>query len=279
MRRVKRAQPELGLLSPPGRPSLPIIHVPRRLPVVLVHGLMGFDALRLPGTQIDYFRGVPDRLRRLGVDVRVAQVPAARGVGARARALAAQLGQSGPVVVIAHSMGGVDARYAIARLGVASRVAELITVATPHLGTPIAELGSALLGGSRGVLERFGIERAAFRDLTPARMRELNAMVGDAPGVRYSSIVARVPRGGVAAMHPFLLPTFAYLRRVSGDNDGLVPTASQRWGEVVAEVDADHWAVIGWSGRFDAARLYVDVLRQLGHRLERPVPSSRSSAG
>ncbi|HKA89704.1 MAG TPA: hypothetical protein VKE22_18705 [Haliangiales bacterium] len=275
-RRVESGRPHAALPAPGRRTSLPALHIPRRLPVVLVHGLLGFDALRVPGAQIDYFRGVPDRLRELGVDVRVARVPPARGVAARARALAAQLDVAGQVV-IAHSMGGLDARHAIARLGVASRVAALVTVTTPHLGTPIAELGSAIVGGSRGVLERLGIERAAFRDLTPARMREFNATVRDAPRVRYVSIVARVPLAGAPAMHPLLLPTYAYLRGASGDNDGVVPTDSQRWGEVIAEVEADHWAVIGWSGRFDAAGLYVDALRQLGYRLERPAPTSRSS--
>jgi hypothetical protein len=48
-----------------------------------------------------------------------------------------------------------------------------------------------------------------------------------------------------------------------GDNDGVVPAASQRWGQVLAEIDADHWAQIGWSKRFDAAGFYRDLLREL----------------
>ena len=51
-----------------------------------------------------------------------------------------------------------------------------------------------------------------------------------------------------------------------GDNDGLVPVRSQRWGEVIDEVDADHWAQIGWSTNFDAPALFERLLQQLAAR-------------
>src|SRR5262249_5187529 len=38
------------------------------------------------------------------------------------------------VHVFAHSMGGLDARYMISRLGMAKRVLSLTTIATPHRG-------------------------------------------------------------------------------------------------------------------------------------------------
>jgi triacylglycerol esterase/lipase EstA (alpha/beta hydrolase family) len=53
---------------------------------------------------------------------------------------------------------------------------------------------------------------------------------------------------------------------LSGLNDGLVPAESQRWGDVTLEVDADHWAQIGWSGRFDVRGLYRDIARDLARR-------------
>ena len=42
-----------------------------------------------------------------------------------------------------------------------------------------------------------------------------------------------------------------------------MPTASQRWGTVLREIEADHWAQIGWSVRFDAVALYGEILREL----------------
>src|SRR5262245_17201827 len=90
-----------------------------RHPVVLAHGLLGFDAIELWGSRFEYFRGVPARLRQLGSDVFQVSVPPIGSVAARAEALAKaiQALPSARVNVVAHSMGGLDARYAISRLG------------------------------------------------------------------------------------------------------------------------------------------------------------------
>jgi hypothetical protein len=60
-----------------------------------------------------------------------------------------------------------------------------------------------------------------------------------------------------------LWPSQAFLKARSGANDGLVPATSQRWGTVMREIEADHWAQAGWSWRFDAVGLYAEILREL----------------
>jgi hypothetical protein len=65
---------------------------------------------------------------------------------------------------------------------------------------------------------------------------------------------------------PLLLPTYLWLGERSGPSDGVVPAASQRWGEVVRTIAADHWAQIGWSRHFDAAEFYAELLRELRAR-------------
>jgi hypothetical protein len=72
-----------------------------------------------------------------------------------------------------------------------------------------------------------------------------------------------VASSDLAHTNPLLWPTHAYLSKRSGANDGIVPTASQRWGRVLREIKADHWAQVGWSLRFDAAALYEEILREL----------------
>ena len=52
----------------------------------------------------------------------------------------------GPLSIIGHSKGGLIGRYYIKRLGGARRVSTLITLGTPHNGTPTAYLGVATLG-------------------------------------------------------------------------------------------------------------------------------------
>ncbi|MFL5310583.1 MAG: lipase family alpha/beta hydrolase, partial [Myxococcales bacterium] len=162
--------------------------------------------------------------------------------------------------VIAHSMGGLDARYAISRLGLGERVASLVTIGTPHQGTPVADLGAGIVpaGVSRALSKVLDVR--ALHDLTTGSLERFNRDVPDAAGVAYCSVVGR---SALSHTNPLLWPSHAYLSARSGANDGLVPSASQGWGKVIREVEADHWAQIGWSLRFDAVGLYEDILREL----------------
>ncbi|HZN95728.1 MAG TPA: alpha/beta fold hydrolase [Myxococcales bacterium] len=241
--------------------------IARPLPVVLAHGILGFDKLPLPVSGTEYFRGVADRLRGLGMEVHTVRVPPLSSVKDRAEDLARAVRQldSPRVNIIAHSMGGLDSRYAIAKLGLAARVASLTTVGTPHRGTPLADAGTEVLGDRlklRGVLEKLGIDVNALYDLTTARMQEFNESVPDASGVLYGCYLART-KGLALALNPLLLPTYLYLSDRAGENDGLVPTHSQRWGEQLGQVEADHWAQIGWSATFDAPTFYAQMVREL----------------
>lgn len=239
-----------------------------RHPVILLHGLFGFDELEIGPARYAYFRGLTERLRRAGAEVERPRVARVGPVAVRAQQLARRIeGLSAKRVnVIAHSMGGLDARYAITRLGLAGRVASLVTIGTPHRGTPLADLGTHVLGealGLRRALGAVGVDVGAFYDLTTARMATFNERVHDARGVWYASVV------GFAALrrtNPLLWPAHHYLSRASGPNDGVVPLASQAWGEVLAEIEADHWAQIGWSWAFDAAELFEQLLRELRGR-------------
>ncbi|GEJ56243.1 lipase family alpha/beta hydrolase [Anaeromyxobacter diazotrophicus] len=240
-----------------------------RHPLVLVHGLMGFDAVEVRGVRHDYFRGLPDLLEAQGCAVHRPRVAATGSVAARAEALAACVRAlpDRKVNILAHSMGGLDARYAVSRLGLGDRVASLTTVATPHRGTPLADLGTEVLGerlGLRWALTRLGVDVDGFYEVTSARTAALGAAAPDVPGVAYGSVV------GVAARrretHKLLLPAWAYLRSAAGANDGLVPASSQPWGEVLAEIDADHFAQIGWSRHFDAPAFYERLLGELRGR-------------
>lgn len=237
-----------------------------RHPIVLAHGILGFDELKLAGRRQEYFRGIPELLRKEGAEVHVLRVPALGSVEARAQALAEAV-RSLPaerVNVIAHSMGGLDARFALTRLGLAARVVSLTTIGTPHFGTPLADIGTRVLGDGlmlKVLLGKLGVDVDAFYDLTTARMARFNDSVANAASVAYGSYVASVP--GAPRMNPLLLPAHLYLRQRAGENDGLVPADSQRWGDVLGRIEADHWAQIGWSQRFDARGFYSGVLREL----------------
>jgi triacylglycerol lipase len=235
-----------------------------RFPVVLAHGFLGFDEIELGARKHLYFRGIGAHLEKMGAQVYSPRVPPASSISARAQRLA-DLIRALPeprVNIVAHSMGGLDARYAISKLGLSAKVASLITIGTPHLGTPLADAGHVLFGSITRLLRKI-IDLTAFGDLTSAGMAEFNRAVPDAPGVAYASVVGK---SGRLRTNPLLWPSHLYLAERSGPNDGVVPTTSQVHGEIVREIEADHWAQIGWSRGFDAASLYEELLRELRGR-------------
>ena len=241
-----------------------------RLPVVLVHGFFGFDRLPFPGAKLDYFRGIADHLVELGCDTHAVRLPAAAAVPDRARALVTAI-EALPhdrIDMIAHSLGGLDARYALAKLGLAKRVRSLVTIGTPHRGTPLADLATTggALAWPRKIVAALGMPLHALDWLSTASLERFNRDVPDVPDVRYACVV-----GGMRAEPPVIpLPLVAahgFLRRVAGANDGLVPMSSQYWGETLAEIEADHFAQVGWRvsvrGQFDALGLYAFIVARL----------------
>ncbi|RIA89993.1 Alpha/Beta hydrolase protein [Glomus cerebriforme] len=118
-----------------------------RLPIVLCHGLFGFDKLgpsSIPYLQIHYWGGIQEALQKIGAKVVITKVPRTGCIRTRAHALHNILENvcSGGIDVnlLAHSMGGLDCRYLIANLPTKQcTVRSLTTVATPHRGSPFMD--------------------------------------------------------------------------------------------------------------------------------------------
>src|SRR5438309_9954932 len=123
-----------------------------RLPVVLAHGFLGFDEIGLGNRKHLYFRGIGKQLERAGAQLYCPRVPPASSVSARAARLA-DLIRALPeprVNIVAHSMGGLDARFAISRLGLADKVASSSPSAR-HISAPRSRTrGMPCSGASRG---------------------------------------------------------------------------------------------------------------------------------
>jgi triacylglycerol lipase len=262
--RVTKVAPE-GVAPIPG-PSLGVAP----LPVVLVHGLFGFDRIGVPGVKLHYFRGIVKHLESLGCHAHAVRLPWAASVPDRAKILVEKIAALGHdrVDVIAHSLGGLDARYALAKLDLGKHVRSLVTIGTPHHGTPLANFANeGPLGLARKAIRLVGIPLHALDWLSPAALEKFNADVPNAPGVRYACVVGGIREPGTPVSLA-IAPVHAYLRRVSGPNDGLVPISSQYWGETLAEIEADHFEQVGWHmamrGTFDALALYAFIVARLG---------------
>ena len=253
-RRIRRARFLRALRKKLGR------NKPRH-PIVLVHGLFGFDAVGA----IEYFRGVRENLEAAGLKVHRVRLPMSASTRERAEVLARAVAAIGEKVnIVAHSMGGLDARYAIKELHLGDRVASLVTVGTPHFGTPIATLAAATVKrtGVAMLAKRLGMTLDALDDLTVEQAREFNRLITDDGRVFYASVVTSAKAGKLS---PVLMATYALLRK-AGPNDGLVPTESMRWGEVILEIEGDHYAQVGWAPGIDAPKLYLDIARELAWR-------------
>jgi len=108
-------------------------------PILLVHGLVDnrsvFTVLRRALRRRGFGRVRTVNYSPFTSDIR----EAARVLGRYVEALCAQTGYE-RIHVIAHSLGGVIARYYVQRLGGDARVHTLVTLGSPHGGTGVARL-------------------------------------------------------------------------------------------------------------------------------------------
>jgi triacylglycerol lipase len=247
------------------------MNVPKlRAPVVLVHGVVGYDEIRLGSWVLArYFPGIPELLRAAGNTVLVPRLHPTAGTAHRAAELKAYLDRhlpDRPAHLIAHSLAGLDSRYAITHLGLAPRVLSLTTVATPHRGTTFADWGLRHLQPfAQGLIDFLRLPMQAFQDLTTTGCRSFNEQTPDAPGVRYFSVAANYDGRDRA---PEWLMTHRLVLKAEGPNDGIVSLASARYGESFNVVEGDHRSVVNRYGplsrRRDPAPLYAAMLHRLG---------------
>ncbi|OAI40675.1 hypothetical protein AYO40_04490 [Planctomycetaceae bacterium SCGC AG-212-D15] len=228
--------------------ATPLIPAKLDAPIVLVHGLFGFDRLKLGAWTIaSYFPRIPEFLTAGGNRVLVPALSATGSIADRAAQLRDFLDREAPgeaVHLIGHSMGGLDCRYLIARLGMAERVRSLTTIATPHRGSPFADWGIHKLARViRPVLDFIGLPYEAFFDLTTERCRRFNDEVADAPGVRYFSVAGKFEGDW---FNPHWQLSHSIVSAAEGPNDGVVSIASAQYGESCELWDGDHLSLINW---------------------------------
>jgi triacylglycerol lipase len=242
-----------------------------RAPIVLVHGLFGFDRLQVKGyTVASYFPGIPDLLRAAGNRVLVPSLSPTGGVGQRAQQLKEFLDQecSGePVHLFAHSMGGLDARWMIAHLGMEERVLTLTTLGTPHAGTAFADWAITKFERVlKPVLQFLGVPLQAFYDLTTTSCRTLNDSTPDSPKVRYFS-VAGIHDGSY--LTPGWILPHGIVLRAEGPNDGVVSLASAKYGEHQDVWEGDHFSLVNWLNPMGYSRISRDPVPRYGSLVRR----------
>ena len=263
-------------------------------PIVLAHGIARFDVLleilkqklKLPDTELGehfhYFKGVKPHLELHGFKVFHPNQDFAGSVEVRSAQLKQRvdevLAQTGAakVHIIAHSMGGLDARHMIVDLGMADRVASLTTIGTPHRGTILAD--HVLSHG--GVLLMDVLQRVTnvdgFVNLTIASCEEFNRRAEDSEATNAVAYQTYASAEDFRRVFAPLIPSWLFIRDHEGRNDGLVPFRSQQWTEELIASDgrrkrvvrkefpvpADHLNQVGWWDPQEAAFGFKSMFKQ-----------------
>jgi len=254
-----------GLLAAPAHADT---YTQTRHPIVLVHGLLGFDAIG----PLNYWHGIPSALRSGGATVYVTQQSAANASEVRGEQLLAELRRLKAAYghqkfnLVGHSHGGQTVRY------VASVAPELVasatTVGTPHQGSKVAdgiERDAASTGTTQlvaSIVDGFSKflgwlsgnpslpqnSLAALTSLNTRGAQAFNARFpagaptsycGQGPavaanGVRYYSASGTSVWTNVLDLSdPALALTSTYFKGEA--NDGLVSRCSSRWGTVLRD--------------------------------------------
>jgi triacylglycerol lipase len=223
--------------------------------VVLIHGLFGFRKL----LWIEYFQGVRQLYEEMGMRVLVPSLPWAGSIKQRTDSLAKQLKtESGPLHLIAHSMGGLDARFWISNMEGGAKTLSLTTLSTPHHGSPASDHVCS-------TYSPFRLFRGV-RDLTTVAMKQFNQNTPNYPNVVYRSYSASRP----FAQQPWIVQRYGrMIQQREGDNDSQVSVNSAIWGEHVATLPCDHFEIISrnfWFNPFQVRSTFhpLPVYRQIG---------------
>ncbi|MDR2930705.1 MAG: alpha/beta hydrolase [Propionibacteriaceae bacterium] len=259
-----------------------------RYPLLMVHGIFFRD-----WPVFNYWGRIPDGLIANGATIHYGGQQSSASVARSAEELADTIRRivdetgCGKVNIIAHSKGGLDARWAISQLGIADEVASLTTINTPHRGCNFArqlmdKIPDQMIGRISerydAVFTKLGDPSPDFLagvcDLTDTECARLNALMPDWPAVVYQS-VGSVMVSRFASPFPLNLG-YSLIQPVDGDNDGLVALSSMAWGDFLGVFrptgangisHADMIDVLRRDvGDFDVVEAYVQMVSDLRRR-------------
>ena len=279
-------------------PSWATGYTQTKYPIVLVHGLFGFDSVG----PVEYFYGIPSALQSGGARVYVTSVSAANSTEVRGEQLLLQVKQilaatgAAKVNLIGHSHGSPTARYvasvrpdlvasvsSVGGVNKGSRVADVLIGAVPNVSYTIANAVAGFISFLSGSPTLPQNARAAAQSLSTAGTLAFNSRhpegvptsaCGEGAyqvnGVYYFSWSGAQPYTNVFdASDPVLALTA--LAFDGAKNDGLVASCSSHLGRVIRDDYAlNHLdevnQLIGITNLFETSP--VTLFRQQANRLQ-----------
>lgn len=269
----------------------------QKLPIILVPGYLATDEYDFGITTVDYWFDIVNSLQDAGylwvyaanidpvgysthgpipgseiLDDRIGAVP--DGYNGRSCQLKVfvnavlQATEASQVNLIAHSQGALTARWMISNMGMADKVAALVTVSGANRGVPLTNLALGKSALPKWLIDSFESvmshvlgdvchgsnatsAHGSHVEMWPPYVDEFfNPNCPDVDQVQYFSFSARIEDYGYTEFSPYLLSEFWAIHRLYkwmnvGPNDGLVdresakgPKDNTKWvyaGEVVGK--------------------------------------------
>lgn len=172
--------------------------------------------------------------------------------------------------IVAHSMGGLDMRFAISNLDISESVESLTTIATPHYGSSLAEL---VLEAPELIMEKlahafdwFGnnIYSKTKSDVLGSLVQltrkyiqeEFNPENPDIDSVSYYSYSAAVGNGTDYSINPVLKYQNNQIYDREGINDSFVSEISAKWGNHIETIPLSHLLQLHMQVNKEGQKLY-----------------------
>lgn len=190
------------------------------------------------------------------------------------------------VNIIAHSMGGLDMRYALSELDIAHKVASFTTVSTPHHGTSLAELTLRTPDAIRDKLADFldwmgdHIYPKTKSDSVGSAVQltrryiteEFNPKITNVPDIPYYSYSSAVGKGTSVPIRVISRYQNNHIYEQEGINDGMVSVESAKWGQHIKTSSLSHLEQMHVRVKGDREEIYqsfwlgiVEMLEEQGH--------------
>lgn len=253
-------------------------------PLLMLHGFGFRDGKYI----FNYWGRIPKTLKKNGATVYYGKQQANASIEENARDIKMELkkiiAESGcqKVNIIAHSKGGLDARYMISTLGMADKVATLTTVSTPHRGSELVvflkklpdkkfrKICSRMDASFRKLGDKNPNTYVASHQLSPGFMKTFNLENPDLPQVYYQSYSTKMKSPTSCSL--LMLPNLV-MKYLADDNDGLVTTESAQWGNYMGSFKSSTHRGISHADQidlfhresegFDIQEEYVKIVSQL----------------
>ena len=250
-----------------------------KYPVILIHGMMlkDFRFHRAFGT-------ISEGLRKAGVCVYVLNHDGIGTISGNAQQIKCEIERilqkerAEKVNLIAHSKGGLDARYMISVLGMEDQIASLTTLSTPHHDSKMSRtllkmpkwMARFIAFWTNSLYRLCGDEHpdllTVAREITDLYLTEFNGRVRNSKQVFYQSFSSGIYRRRMIAM--FFQHRFSVYCE-GGNTDGIVSVESSKWGNYRGDIggELNHLEMVSFYGskkkREQVASFYQTLVKEL----------------